>query len=325
MHPAACGLAVLLTLACAATPGFTGDAAAGRRSAGDTAPIDLGLRLLDPRRALPAKEPLEAEIGKAREALFAGPTEPGLAGRIGPGLAELLADKDLHLLRERLARPADADDLLGRARAEAGRFFEGGELDGGVARSARPSFEHWVTAVRRSLGRPQPGPATAPTQAAVAAALQANAAAYQRYTLRRDQHELQRFEFRHAVERARRSPNGLPLVEQRVMVFEPVRDTRHALLRANQALRKLAARLAAGGAKVLRCRYGPADLWPDGTPRHEEQSHWLGRPPPSIVRLIAADTGGALGTLRTDKAWAACPGTDRGAEPPAPANARALP
>lgn len=325
-------LAALLWLVPGSRPACASDIApGGMLNAGP--PTDLGQLLIDPRRELWNTGQLGADIAQARDALVAAlalplahaSAPPRTPARASQRLAELLAEKDLHLLVARLARPDDAGDGLGRLRAEASRWFAASELDGGVPKAAQPAFERWVSKVRKFALRLRLDSAAPPTRAVVAAAMQAHAAAYREYTRVRDRVEFERVATRLALDKARRSPNGLPLFEQHTLRFQTARDTRQMLLRENPALRSLAASLARSGARVLRCRYGPIDLWPDGTPRDEEQSHWLDRPPPVIAALIAADATGALGTLGTRRAWSACPQTDRDGALFGAANERALP
>jgi hypothetical protein len=298
---------VLLLLA--ATGSFAGPnrVAETPASIGSAHHLELHRIVLDARRE--RLDPLQ--LAAVRRDYFAAIGRPGEVD--DHRFANALADEDLHRLQlalvgERAVVPSPGPAWLA------------GHADplGDVPHAVRPSLRQWLDGVRRTLRRAgalDGLDARAPTRAMVAGGLKANQHLYQTYKRDRDAFEFRRHALQQTVERVRRSPHGLPLVHQVVVRFDPRQDTRHVLLRGNRTLRLQADRVAKSGAKVLRCRYGPADLWADGSPRYEERQLWYQRAPEQMGALVAVDHEGALGTLRTATAHVACPASDRVSTP----------
>ncbi len=311
-----------------------GDQESGVVAIGDASQLDRAAARFGTDGACRSDAGLGAQIAQAREAFVAarGRAKPhaGVPAGAEAHFAALLAAKDLHLLCLHLAAPARAGDWLSQARTEAGALLGKGPTDGGVAAAARLSFDRWVGSVRRALSRASAASGSAQPSNRGAGlpamlALPASRSAYLHYKLDRDRAELTRRSVREAVERARASPGGLPLAALHVGAFDLLRDTRHPLLRGHPELQRQIVRTTKRGAAVLRCRYGPADSWPDGTPRWEELRFWHRRAPAGIAALIRLDREGALGHLRTMKALDTCPATDRTTLPPATMGDAALP
>lgn len=247
-----------------------------------------------------------AEIAKARAEFFASAGLPDQRDAARRRFAELLSVKDASYFVPLLTH--GTSDLYSRARIDALALVNGGEIDAGIPRPARAALDRWVEAVRSSLGTASASEFLLVVDAGrLARALADNTSAYRAYKSRRDKFEFARLATTERVKTARMPDGSLRLQAQRVASFAPVRDLRIRSAARIEPLRSLAARAAACGQRVLRCEYGPLDLWADGTPRFRAYVWWHRRAPADISALNGADRSGALGTLAGGISYANCP------------------
>lgn len=283
---------------------FTGNACAQQAAAIGEADVRELTRVItaqEHRRWTTAQ--FNAEIAKARAEFFALAERGTAQQRHFP---ELLAVKDASYLMPLLAH--GTADLYSRARNEAFAFVDGGQLDDGIPRPARAALDRWVEAVRGSLGATNETEFVPIVDAArLSRALADNMSFFRAYKARRDKFEFERAAAAERVQASRASGGGLRLHAQRVTAFAPVRDLRRGLAARAQPLRSLADSVARRGQRVLRCEYGPLDLWADGTPRYRTHLWWHRRAPANLVALKTADPSGTLGVLASATAYASCP------------------
>lgn len=302
---ALCVAALLLTMS---SRSEAQDVWVGRPTVGDYVQRDIGevvKALQQVQQAGRVKAQWGAEIAAARKAFFATSGTPGQRQAAEKRFAELLLQKDNYLLMMALVTGMGGPSPAGGMSLDkAFAAISGGELDGGVAQSAQPSFDRWVAAMRASLGR-----LITLTEQTLAQAIVANAPLYEQYKVERDKAEFDAFKNRRALAAgyapikaaidSGRNPDGSrKLIGKTIVDFNPRQHLRLGASADPANDRKLLGIAAAsngpGGPQILECVYGPASAkssGPSWTLIYERYRFWYRAVPQWVDAMTAANIG----------------------------------
>jgi hypothetical protein len=239
-----------------------------------------------------------AEIAEARQAFFVAAASSDQRQSAEKRFAQLLQQKDNHLLLMALiAGPAPAQ---GMSLDKAFAAVSGGELDGGVPKSAQPSFERWVAAMRASIGS-----TSTATEQKIAQALVDNAGLYEQYKVERDRAEIDAYNNRRLLARghatvqaaikAGQNPDGSSkLHSEKIVAFD---FRQHLKLDAEryapsrEKFMNIVRSMGSNAPRVIDCAYGPMEARQDGgswTLVYNHFRFWHLAVPEQLDEMIAA-------------------------------------
>ena len=252
-------------------------------------------------QATSAKAQFNSTITAARQRFFGSPSQAAQHKSAEIELARLLRDKDMLYLS--LCVTNGVADGLVRAQGVGIITGGGGMADNGIPQPALPAFSKWANAVRASLGAKGEQQLLLPDEQAVAAAIEANAAAYAQYKRSRDKAEFGMWYAIHPGEL--QTPGHLPLQNQETYAINSIAIASIFPPQEAMDFRRLQ---IDSSQQLLVCAYGPT-YSPDGAEQFTLQKFWYQKAPTDIDHLLSIDAKGTLKFLG-DKGYARCPATD---------------